>query len=207
MTLKRSPMPRTGILSASSFQRTKAVEPKVRTRKCALKSCRKPFVPRSMTHKTCSIDCSVVFVEQEKALKLRRERQVGLKALKTRQDWLREAQAAFNAFIRTRDHDQPCISCGRFHTGSYDAGHYRSVGAAPALRFNENNCHKQCVPCNQHKGGNIVEYRIRLVEKIGRFAVELLEQEPPPAKFTIEEAQAIKKHYVAKTKQLKDQQA
>lgn len=178
-------------------------EAKRRMRKCAIPTCRQPFEPRSMTHKTCGPDCAQALVERDKAAKLRRERQAGLAKLKTRQDWLKEAQAAFNAFIRTRDHDQPCISCGRFHTGSFDAGHYRSVGAAPALRFDENNVHKQCVPCNQHKGGNIVEYRIRLVEKIGRFAVELLECEPPPAKFTIDDAKAIKAHYVAKLKEAK----
>lgn len=157
-----------------------------------------------MTHKACKPECAEAHAETIRKAQERKTDRERRTALKTRQDWLREAQAAFNAFIRARDHDQPCISCGRFHDGSYDAGHYRSVGAAPALRFDETNVHKQCVPCNQHKGGNIVEYRIRLVEKIGRFAVELLEQEPPPAKFTIEEAQAIKKHYAAKTKQLKE---
>lgn len=182
-----------------------AAEPKPspgpRLRKCAV--CKELFTPRSMTHKACGPSCAEKHAESVKKKQERKADRVRRVALKTRQDWLREAQAAFNAFIRTRDHDQPCISCGRFHDGSYDAGHYRSVGAAPALRFNENNCHKQCVPCNQHKGGNIVEYRIRLVEKIGRFAVELLEQEPPPAKFTIEQAQEIKAHYTAKTRQLK----
>ena len=204
MTLKqKKPLPRKASMRAASI----AKEQKVRMKKCALKSCRTPFPPRSMSHVCCSVPCSIEHVALQKAAKIRKERQAGLKALKTRQDWLREAQAAFNTFIRTRDHDQPCISCGRFHTGSFDAGHYRSVGAAPAYRFNENNCHKQCVPCNQHKGGNIVEYRIRLVEKIGRFAVELLEQEPPPAKYSIEDAQAIKKLYMAKTKQLKEMQS
>lgn len=206
MTLKRSPMPRTGILSASSFQRTKAVEPKPpkgpRKRKCS--NCGESFEQQRMGQQVCGPACAQSFARRIKEQQERKADRARKIALKTRQDWLREAQAAFNAFIRTRDHDQPCISCGRFHAGSYDAGHYRSVGAAPALRFNENNCHKQCVPCNQHKGGNIVEYRIRLVEKIGRFAVELLEQEPFPAKFTIEDAQAIKRHYVAKTKQLKE---
>ncbi len=132
----------------------------------------------------------------------RKERQAGLAALKTRTHWLREAQAAFNAFIRARDAAEPCISCGRFHTGSYDAGHYRSVGAQPALRFDENNVHKQCVPCNQHKGGNIVEYRIRLIQKIGAEAVALLEIEHEPARYSIEDAQRIKAVYKAKLKAL-----
>lgn len=171
-----------------------------RKRKCAV--CKEPFEPRSMTHKACKPECAAVHAEAVRKAQERKADSARRTALKTRQDWLREAQAAFNAFIRARDHDQPCISCGRFHDGSYDAGHYRSVGAAPALRFDEANVHKQCVPCNQHKGGNVVEYRIRLVEKIGRVAVEWLEREPPPAKYTIEDAQKIKARYKLKLKHL-----
>ncbi|WP_221290116.1 recombination protein NinG [Massilia aurea] len=59
-----------------------------------------------------------------------------------------------------------CISCGRHHTGIRDAGHYRSDGAQPALRFHEDDADKQCVPCNQHKGGNAIEYRIALRTRI-----------------------------------------
>lgn len=156
-----------------------------------------------MTHKACKPECAQQLAQSVKKSQERKSDRERRQALKTRQDWLREAQAAFNSFIRLRDHDQPCISCGRFHEGSYDAGHYRSVGAAPALRFNENNVHKQCVPCNQHKGGNIVEYRIRLVNKIGRVAVEWLEFEPPPAKYTIEDAQRIKAEYMRRVREMK----
>lgn len=194
---------RTSELKRTAFQRKPVTEPKLRTRKCAVKSCRTPFHPRSMTHKCCSTDCAVQYAEQEKERKLKQERREGLAKLKTRTNWLKEAQAAFNAFIRERDKDLPCISCGRFHQGSWDAGHYRSVGAQPALRFDENNCHKQCVPCNQHKAGNIVEYRIRLVQKIGPEAVALLEIEHEPMKYTIEDAKRIKSVYRAKLKALK----
>lgn len=172
-----------------------------RNKKCAV--CRSNFLPRSSWAKVCSTECAAIHavsIRKAQDRKSDRERRV---ALKTRQDWLREAQAAFNAFIRARDHDQPCISCGRFHTGSYDAGHYRSVGAQPALRFDESNVHKQCVPCNQHKGGNIIEYRIRLVEKIGRMGVEWLEMEHPPLKLDIPGIQAIKEEYQRRVRELK----
>lgn len=83
---------------------------------------------------------------------------------------------------------QPCISCGRYHQGKYDAGHYRSVGACPELRFCEINCFRQCVPCNQHKSGNIIEYRINLVKRIGADKVAWLErQDHEPKKYTIED--------------------
>ena len=130
--------------------------------------------------------------KERKVLKERRE------ALKTRADYLREAQAAFNSFIRKRDEKLPCISCGRFHTGSYDAGHYRSVGAMSSLRFDETNCHKQCVPCNQFKSGNILEYRLGLIKKIGQAAVDYLENDHPPLALSIEEIKAVKATYKEK---------
>lgn len=176
--------------------------PGARMRKCGVKECRAPFAPRSMTHKACSPECAAALALVERQAQERKSDRARKQALKSRQDHLKDAQAAFNAFIRERDRDEPCISCGRHHTGAYDAGHYRSVGAQPALRFDEANCHKQCVPCNQHKAGNIVEYRIRLVQKIGALRVELLETEHAPAKYSIEDAQRVKATYRAKLKQL-----
>lgn len=178
-------------------------ERKVRMKKCAAAGCRQPFQPRNSMQTCCSVPCAIDYTSAEKAAKERRERQEGLRKLKRRADWLKEAQVAFNSFIRARDAAEPCISCGRHHTGSYDTGHYRSVGAQPALRFHEDNCHKQCVPCNQHKSGNIVEYRIRLLQKIGPQRLALLEIEHEPARWTVEELQELKAHYKAKLKQLK----
>jgi len=173
-----------------------------RKRKCAV--CKELFEPRSMTHKACGPECAAIHAEAIRKAQERKTDRERRTALKSRQDWLREAQKEFNKYIRMRDHDQPCISCGRFHDGSYDAGHYRSVGAAPALRFDENNVHKQCVPCNQHRGGNIVEYRIRLIQKIGRVAVEWLETEQPPLKLDISAIQSIKFKYLRKWKELQN---
>lgn len=156
-----------------------------------------------MTHKACGEECAKAFairVREKVDRKSDRERR---QAMKTRQDWLRDAQTEFNGFIRERDAKDPCISCGRYHDGSYDAGHYRSVGAQPALRFEETNCHKQCVPCNQHRAGNVVEYRIRLLIKIGEIAVAWLEQDHPEKKLTIDEIKAIRDYYKAKRKELK----
>lgn len=135
--------------------------------------------------------------EARKAIRQAKEK------LKTVRDYLKEAQVAFNAYIRERDKDQPCISCGRFHQGSWDAGHYRTVGAAYSLRFDESNCHRQCVPCNQHKSGNVVEYRIGLVQRIGLAEVERLEGPLPEVKWTIDQAKAIKATYTTKLKQLR----
>ena len=168
--------------------------------KCTI--CREPYIKRNMTHKACKPECAAIVAQRKREKEERKALAAGRQALKTRSDWLAEAQAAFNSFIRARDAHLPCISCGRFHKGSYDAGHYRSVGSMPALRFNEDNCHRQCVPCNQHKGGNVVEYRIGLVGRIGAERVAVLEGPHPAAKYTIEDAQAKKAEYKAKLKAL-----
>ena len=138
---------------------------------------------------------------ESKRLKAKKER------LKTKCAHLREAQASFNAYIRERDAQEPCISCGRYHTGKYDAGHYRSVGSAPELRFDEDNCHRQCVPCNQHLSGNLISYRINLVKRIGQERVDKLEGPHEPKNYTIEQIQDIKAHYRKRVREMQKQKA
>ena len=89
-----------------------------------------------------------VAVEKKKAFN--RETKRLKESIKPRGKWIAEAQAAVNKYIRLRDRDKPCISCGnnREHKMGlsghrYDAGHYRSRGAAGHLRFNLLNIHKQ----------------------------------------------------------------
>jgi hypothetical protein len=96
----------------------------------------------------------------------------------------------------------PCISCGRHHAGQYHAGHYRTVGAHPELRFSELNCHKQCAPCNNHKSGNIVEYRINLTVRLSSAELDWLEGPHEPKNYTIDDIKAIKAEYQRKYKEL-----
>ena len=53
------------------------------------------------------------------------------------------------------------------------------------------------------KSGNIVEYRIRLRERIGDEALEALEGPHPPRKYTIEELNEIKARHRRLTRELK----
>lgn len=171
-------------------------------RKCAI--CRLEFEKQRMGQKVCGPKCSIEYVKKQAEKEDRKITREKKDALKTTRDWLKDAQVAFNAYIRERDRALPCISCGRHHTGSHDAGHYRSVGAASHLRFDEDNCHKQCVPCNQHKSGNAIEYRIRLVERIGEERVHRLEYSNVTKKWTTEEAKKIRDTYKRKLKELKN---
>jgi len=181
----------------------------IKAKPCRAPGCPNKFIPSRPFQQGCCFECEValgiIAAGKSKAKREkddRKDTREKLAKLKTLVQWLKEAQAAFNAFIRERDRDEPCISCGRYHQGSYDAGHYRSVGAARQLRFNEDNCFKQCVPCNQFKSGNAIEYRIRLIERIGAARVEALECNNEVAKYTIEDAKRIKAAYVLKLKEL-----
>lgn len=201
-------MNRTSELKRTPFKRTMPIEPKVRQRKCAIKTCRKPFQPRSMTHKCCGEECAIEFARQEREKKERQERQKGLQALKTKRDYIKEAQIAFNAYIRARDAKENCISCGVVLTleavgGGYDCGHWRSVGSAPHLRFHEDNAHGQCKKCNRYDSGRAVDYRVGLIARIGLSRVESLEANQTLQRWTIDDLRAIRDHYRAKLKALK----
>jgi hypothetical protein len=166
------------------------------------------FTPDRSFQSVCNPKCAIQYAKDKAIIardkKLRSEIKTAREALKTRSDHLKDAQTDFNAFIRERDRLELCISCGRNHNGQYHAGHYRSVGAAPHLRFNEDNCHKQCSVCNNHKSGNAIEYRINLVKKIGVDRVEAIECNNEPAKLTIDQIKEIRKAYKKKLKEIKE---
>lgn len=152
----------------------------------------------------CSTDCAIAVskLRQKKAAERKRLREsrnlkARKEAIKTQPQWCKEAQKAFNAYIRARDYGKPCISCGcreqeRFTGGHFDCGHYRSTGAASHLRFNVFNAHGQCKRCNRELSGNAVEYRIRLVERLGVDLVDRLEQDNRPRTFTIDYLKRVK---------------
>lgn len=165
----------------------------IRPKKCA--GCGGVFHPERQFQKACSVDCAYKVARINGEKKRAAQYLADKKRLKTRSDWTKEAQQAFNKWIRLRDGAQPCISCGS-HTGKRNAGHYRSVGACPELRFEPNNCHVQCEKCNSWLSGNAIEYRINLVKKIGLPMVEWLESSHATKKYTIEQLKEIKAEYV-----------
>lgn len=162
-----------------------------------------------MTHKACGAECGQAHMEAEKARKLKRERQQGLAKLKRRADYLKEAQTAFNAWVRLRDDALPCICCGKFSDstagvgGKWDAGHYLSRGSHPHLRFDERNVFKQRKGCNRPGGTTAASFRLGVIKRISLEAVEALESDQAERKWTVPELQAIKLDYTARLKQLK----
>ncbi|AMA38062.1 TPA: recombination protein NinG [Pseudomonas aeruginosa] len=184
-------------------------------RKCQNPACGKEFIPQRLGQCVCSPACALAIKDKHakparKAIadRERREVRVRKEKLKSRSDHLREAQQAFNEFIRWRDRiaGHACISSGLpldWSGNQTDAGHYRSTGAAPHLRFNENNCHAQRKLDNRYLSGNAVDYRVGLIARIGLAAVEELEADNSVRKYTVEDLKAIKAHYRAKVRELK----
>ena len=179
-----------------------------KNKKC--KVCKAEFPAARPLMVCCSIPCAMTYARQKsvkvnakKAQIERKEHREAKQKAKSRGQWLREAQAAFNAYIRKRDEGLPCISCGSY-TGKKNAGHYRSVGSAPDLRFDETgyNCHLQCEKCNSYLSGNLINYRINLIKRIGLDNVQWLEGPHEPKKYTIADLKAIKAEYKLKLKAL-----
>lgn len=182
------------------------------TRKCRI--CRQPYAPVRAMQPTCSnFDCQHAYAmkalakrqskqkaDERKEIKARKEK------LKGRRDYLKEAQVAFNQWIRQRDYGRPCICCGKTMdwTGNkVDSGHYRSTGSAPHMRFIEDNCHAQDKQCNRWGAGRAVDYRIGLIARIGLARVEALEADNEPKKYSIEDLRNIRDIYREKLRKLK----
>jgi hypothetical protein len=157
-----------------------------------------------------SFDCAIEHGKvKAKKVKEKADKQAHTKKKKELKDndksfQLKKTQSIFNQYIRLRDGDANCISCGRFHTGQYHAGHYRTVGANPELRFDDRNCHKQCAPCNNHLSGNIVNYRINLLSRFGVDFVDYLEGPHEPKRYTIQDLKEIQQTYSRKIKELQN---
>ena len=180
------------------------------------RNCKKEYQPFKSMQVTCSPSCAIAYVtsQNKKAAKAevkKREKvqrvsvMIRKNAIKTRSQWLKEAQVAINLYIRLRDRGRPCISCDWPDDGTNQrhASHYRSRGAAPELRFDETNIHASCAQCNTMKSGNVVEYRLRLVDRIGQEALDRLEGPHDPKKYTIDEIKEIKVKYRDKSKELR----
>ena len=187
--------------------------PKPRKCKCG---CSRTFTPMSSTQVAYGWECALKIANKARVKREQAEKKIERKTikeakekLKTRRDWMKEAQQAFNAFIRERDKDKPCICCGQplgsgEVGGAYDCGHYRSVGSAPHLRFDERNAHAQRKQCNRWGAGRAVDYRLGLIRRIGLDAVEDLEANNDTQKWSIDELIKLRDMYRAKLRGIKN---
>lgn len=176
--------------------------------------CSTEYIPRSSLQKVChNYKCAIAFNKQrdaENAAREQRKRDKEARAkwrerkaeVKPLKHWEDLTQRVVNDYIRERDRDLPCISCGTWTTVQWEAGHFRSRGKASHLRYHEDNIHAQCHHCNVHLSGNQQQYRINLIAKIGVERVEALENNNTPHRYTREELDAIRKRYRALLREL-----
>ena len=178
----------------------------MREKKCKFSECGETFKPFTSLQQVCSgsIKCAVGFAKEKERKKFKTDTREMKKELlqKDRKYQLVLAQNAFNAFIRERDRGYPCIDCGCYEAAQWQAGHYKTRGGFPELRFEESNVFKQCSQCNKNGLRGTVEFRRNLVERIGIARVEWLEGPHEPKNYSIDDIIAIKNKYKLKLKRL-----
>jgi len=114
----------------------------------------------------------------------------------------------FSRFIRIRDiitgEYCRCVTCGKSIHWKYEAqcGHYATRGKA-ATRYNEQNCHAQCVYCNGQNKGEQAKHGFKIDDMYGegtaRSLIELSGTLTKHSKMAISD---IAKEYREKTKKI-----
>lgn len=204
--MKRSEIKRKTPLRATAAI-TKTPKPPKGPKKKTCRECKAKFEPRSPLAVACSVPCALAHsakVTAKQKAKAQRQERAADKAkkdsMKTYPQIIAEVQKEFNAVVRLRDRKAgyACISSGRpldWTGNAVDAGHYRSRGSAPHLRFNFDNCHAQSKYDNRYGSGEAVAYRIGLIARIGLERVEALEADNQARKWSREELAAMKEEF------------
>lgn len=177
------------------------------------KVCPAKYTPTKPMQTVCSIHCAQakaksdrVKAERRAEIKAKRETRARLEAMKTVPQLIAEADKAFGAYIRARDAGLPCICCGGTEKsasltgGGWDAGHYRTRGAASHLRYDPRNCHAQLKQCNR-RSFDVAGYRRNLIARIGLEAVDALENDNRTHKWTRDELREIRDTYRRKVRE------
>lgn len=164
----------------------------MKDKKC--KSCGKLFTPDRPFQTTCNYNCALDYARIKAKQKLTKDKNKAVKQLKDNDISVlkRLAQTVVNKYIRERDNLLPCVSCGFNGTSrQWHAGHYMPMGSNGSIRYHEDNIFKQCSVCNNHLSGNLANYRLELINRIGIEKVEWLESQKEPKKWSVEELKNI----------------
>jgi len=172
----------------------------LKTKLC--KDCNQEFKQYNSIQNRC-IDCAIIKGNLKPVkpnyAKIKRE---NLKNLETKkQTYVKKVNVVkliFQKWIRERDKNEACISCGSLTAIEWHAGHFYKAENYSGLIFDERNCNKQCKKCNVFLDGNQLEYYNRLKEKFGEEWMEKLRIDAYSTKvktFTDEELLKIKIKY------------
>ena len=172
------------------------------------------FIPYKSTIKNCNdLTCIKAFIEENqskierKTIQRKKEHKKALKeSLMSISELEKQAKTVFQKYVRLRDKDLPCISCGKLNCKDWAGGHYFPAGVYSGLIFDERNCHKQCNShCNMYLSGNLINYRIGLIKRFGEDFVNELESEANEKrnyKYTRDELKEIKENFQGKINEL-----
>ena len=169
--------------------------------KCAF--CNKQFVQFNSLNKVCSIMCAIE-LGKLKPVKVNEKRvnsqlkKEAKEKLETYSQKVNKVKVIFQKWIRERDKNEPCISCGTTTASSWHASHFKKAELYSGVIFNELNVWKSCSKCNIYLNGNELNYRESLVKKFGSKIVEQLEDladKTRAYKYSDDELQQIKTKY------------
>jgi hypothetical protein len=166
------------------------------------KDCKQEFKQYNTIQVRC-VDCAIkkgnLTTVKPNYAKIKREKLDSLDTKK--QTYVKKVNAIkliFQKWIRERDKNEPCISCGSLTSIIWHAGHFYKAENYSGLIFDEHNCRKQCKKCNVFLDGNQLEYYNRLKEKFGTDYMEQLRLDAYLTKvktYSEEELEDIKQKY------------
>jgi hypothetical protein len=162
----------------------------------------RPIQPTCLSS-TCMYAYAIAYANKRIERKKKAENKVLKEKLKTLTQYESEAKKEFQRFIRKRDENLPCISCGTFQTDLWDGGHFKKAELYSGVIFDEMNCHRQCRKCNRFLGGNELNYREGLVKRYGIDYVLEIEERAlrlKKHKYSREDLIALKNLYKEKIK-------
>jgi len=178
---------------------------KLKDRTCVNPACDTIFSPRNGFHTTCSISCAQEYArhktdKRKKKAWAQEKREWKIDNDRPHQDKL--TQQVFNRvrvlqekiWYKSRGLEPVCISCGRPNM-DWCAGHFKTRGAFPELRFDHANVFLQCNKrCNESLSGNIYGDRhshgyhkglmLRFGDDLGQEIIDYLESPHDPIKMT-----------------------
>ena len=176
------------------------------------KKCKSDFKPTQPLQIACSLPCAIELaklkVEKQNNKKWKERKAVLKNKTKTYTQKVNDVKEIFQKWVRLRDKDLPCISCGATYSNPcWHGGHYKKAELYKGVIFDIRNCNKQCLQCNFFNDGNEANYRENLVLRIGLDKVNELEQyalETKRKKWSDEELQEIASEYKQKSKELEN---
>ena len=130
----------------------------------------------------------------------------------TRGQLVKKLDAAYSQYVRLKDARMlygqlrtVCVTCGdRKPWKQHQNGHFYTRGRY-ATRWDDNNCHVQCMPCNVFLSGNYINYTMYMIDRYGREAVEQLEiKSKSTIKLSTSDLQEMTDDYKTKVKELLD---